>query len=246
MKRRALIVGISLLLVATLIICQNLNPKDTEVWEPEPEVVVPGVSSSDPPSDAIILFSGDDLDQWQHNDGRPVEWDLENGIAVVKKGTGDIRTKEAFGSIQLHIEWRTPKEIEGEGQGRGNSGLFLQERYEVQILDSYNNRTYSNGQAGSIYKQSIPLANTMRPPGEWQSYDIIYHAPSFEDDGTYAQHPYVTVLHNGVLIQDHVKILGTTEFIGPPKVAKHGKSSIMLQDHGNPVAFRNIWVRELD
>ncbi|MDH3649992.1 MAG: DUF1080 domain-containing protein [Saprospiraceae bacterium] len=244
--RRILAFSIFFLTIATLIICQNQNPKDTEVWEPEPSVVTPGNVASQPPSDAIVLFDGGNLNSWVHSDGGSAEWDLEDDHVIVKKGAGGIQTKQAFGSIQLHLEWRTPAVVEGESQGRGNSGLFLQERYEVQILDSYDNRTYSNGQAGSIYKQAIPLANPMRGPGQWQTYDIIYHAPSFSDDTTYESHPHVTVIHNGVLIQNHTKILGTTEYIGPPKVQAHEKAAIFLQDHGNPVAFRNIWVRELD
>lgn len=219
------------------------DPELTEVWSPEPPGVVtrPGAA----PSDAIILFDGSNTDAWQHSDGSEVKWTKEGEALVVQKGTGAIKTKDSFGSIQLHIEWRCPAEIEGEGQGRGNSGIFLQSRYELQVLDSYDNRTYSNGQAGSIYKQSMPLVNASREPGNWQTYDIIYHAPTFENGLEYNQHPRITVLHNGVLIQDHTKILGSTEYRGAPKVRMHGDAPITLQDHGNPVAYRNIWVRKI-
>ena len=222
------------------------KPEATEVWHPEPRVVTPG-EGMQPPSDAIVLFDGKDFHEWQEIQfGGDVEWKLEDGAMTVVKGKGAIKSKRQFGDIQLHIEWRSPTVIEGEGQGRGNSGVFLQERYEVQILDSYNNRTYSNGQAGSVYKQHIPLVNAMRPPGEWQVYDIIYTAPRFNADGVKVSSGRVTVIHNGVLIQNNVEIKGTTEYIGQPKNIAHGKGSIILQDHSNPVSFRNIWVRELD
>ena len=164
---------------------------------------------------------------------------------TVAKGAGDIRTKQTFGDIQLHIEWRTPADVQGEGQGRGNSGIFLSEKYELQVLDSYNNRTYSNGQAGSIYKQAIPMVNASRPPGEWQVYDVVFIAPKFNQDGTLNTPGRITVFHNGVLIHHNTEIKGTTEYIGKPKIVAHGKASIRLQDHGNPTSFRNIWVREL-
>ncbi len=227
-------------------VCQDQgNPKDTEQWEPEPAVVTPGENGS-PSSDAVVLFSGSDFDQWEHLDGSPVEWTIEDNAMIVQKGKGNIRTKSKFGSVQLHIEWRTPSQIEGEGQGRGNSGIFFQEKYELQVLDSYNNRTYSNGQAASIYKQSIPLVNASRSPGSWQSYDVIFHAPTFESGNRYKTKPTITVLHNGVLVQDHTTIQGTTEYIGAPKVIRHGDGHLMLQDHSNPTAFRNIWLRRLD
>jgi hypothetical protein len=165
---------------------------------------------------------------------------------TVVKGTGDIRTTRRFGDCQLHVEWRTPPVATGEGQGRGNSGVFLQERYEVQVLDSFDNRTYSNGQAASIYKQHIPLVNASRPPGEWQTYDIIYTAPRFADDGTVRRPAYMTVLHNGVLAQQHVEVKGTTVYIGQPRYEPHGAAEpLRLQDHGDPVSYRNIWIREL-
>ncbi len=224
---------------------QKMPPEATEVWEPEPRIVTPGNATA-PPSDAIVLFDGSNLDEWKHSDGSAVKWELgKKGIMTVKKRTGAISTKREFGDVQLHIEWRAPSKVVGEGQGRGNSGVFLQSRYEVQVLDNYNNRTYSNGQAGSIYKQSIPLVNACRPPGEWQIYDIVYKAPVFNKDGIRTSPARITVLHNGVLIQNNVEIRGTTEYIGMPKNKAHGKAPIELQDHGNPVSYRNIWVREL-
>lgn len=221
------------------------KPKMTEVWEPEPQKVDPG-NSSTPPSDAITLFEGTDLAEWESVNGGKAKWEVENGILTVEPKTGDIRTKRSFGDVQLHIEWRTPAQIESKGQGRGNSGIFLQNRYEVQVLDSYNNRTYSNGQAGSIYKQHIPLVNASRGPGEWQEYDIIYTAPVFSEDGSVKYPARITLLHNGVLIQNNVTIQGDTKYIGLPEYVKHGKGQIILQDHNNKVSFRNIWVRELD
>ncbi|MBK8503393.1 MAG: DUF1080 domain-containing protein [Saprospiraceae bacterium] len=225
-------------------ITQEMKPEETKVWDPEPAVITPGMNGS-APSDAIVLFDGKSLDGWVDKDGGPSKWKLEDGAMVAQKGAGDIITKHKFESAQIHIEWRTPAKVEGESQGRGNSGIFLQGVYELQVLDSYNNRTYSNGQAGSIYKQTMPLANASKGPGEWQTYDIIYHAPTFNSGHEYKTHPTITVFHNGVLIQDHTKIQGTTPYIGPPKVNQHGKGPLKLQDHGNPTAFRNIWIREL-
>ena len=173
---------------------------------------------------------------------------MKDGVITVDKSKGDIRTKEKFGSFQLHLEWRVPKTIQGESQGRGNSGVFLQGMYEVQILDNYNNPTYVNGQAGSIYKQTAPLANAMRKPGEWNVYDIIYTAPVFKEDGSYRVRPQVTVIQNGVVLQNNTTILGTTEYIGFPKVVKHGDGPILLQSHGDPsepISFRNIWIRKM-
>ncbi|SFE39932.1 protein of unknown function [Thermoflexibacter ruber] len=244
-----------LLLILTCGVCLSAScfgqqqnqpkPEATEVWEPEPKVVTPG-DGTKPPSDAIVLFDGKDFSNWvSAKDGSAPKWTLKDGAMVVERGTGDIVTKQTFGDFQLHIEWRTPDKVEGEGQGRGNSGIFLQERYEVQVLDSYQNRTYSNGQAGSLYKQSIPLVNACRKPGEWQTYDIIYTAPRFRWNGSLESPARVTVIHNGVLIQNNTVIHGTTEYIGTPKNIAHGKGGIRLQDHGNPVSYRNIWIREL-
>src|SRR5207253_1722237 len=218
------------------------DPKLTEVWEPVPRLVTPGVEGA-APSDAIVLFNGKDLSEWQHADGSPAKWSVTEGAFTVVKGTGDIRTKRAFGDCQLHIEWRTPAKIEGQGQGRGNSCVFLQGRYEVQVLDSYNNPTYSNGQAASIYKQYIPLVNASRKPGEWQSYDIFFRAPRFAESGAVQAHAYITVIHNGILVQDHVELKGSTVYIGAPSYERHNlKEPLVLQDHGNPVSYRNIWL----
>lgn len=224
---------------------QTKDPKDTEVWEPEPRVVTPGNMGA-PPSDAIVLFDGKDFKEWSVA-GKEAEpgWQIKDGAMTVVKGAGNIATKRSFGDCQLHIEFRTPSVVEGEGQGRSNSGVFLQSRYEVQVLDSYKNRTYSNGQAGAIYKQSMPLVNACRPPGEWQTYDIFFTAPRFNADGVRIAPGRVTVVQNGVVIQHNVEIQGTTEYIGLPKNAAHGKAPIELQDHGNPVSYRNIWIREL-
>ena len=220
------------------------DPKMTEVWAPAPPIVTPGIGGA-PPSDAVVLFDGKNLANWAGKDGG-AKWLVKNGAFTVVKGTGDIWTKQAFGDVQLHIEWRTPKKIEGEGQGRGNSGVFLQERYEVQILDSYDNPTYANGQAGSIYKQFIPLVNASRKPGEWQAYDIIFIAPRFTADSTLAMPAKMTVFHNGVLIQNQVELQGETVYIGKPGYTFHAeKEPLRLQDHGCPVSFRNIWLREL-
>jgi hypothetical protein len=232
------------LLSAAGLLAQITDPRATEVWEPEPRAVNPGPIGG-PPSDAIILFDGADLSQWQHPNSKAASWKLEANTMTVVKGTGDIETRRSFGDCQLHLEFRTPTVIEGEGQGRGNSGIFFQNRYEVQILDSYQNRTYSNGQAGAVYKQYAPLVNPMRAPGEWNAYDIVFTAPRFNNDGQRTSPGYLTVLLNGVLIQNHVLIHGTTEYIGLPKNAAHGPGPIRLQDHGNPVSFRNIWIREL-
>ena len=226
------------------IFAQNMKPKDTEVWEPEPEVVTPGEGVA-PPSDAIVLFNGTNLDNWENSKGGEAEWKVEDGAMITVKGKGSIRTKEVFGDCQLHIEWRTPSEVKGEGQGRGNSGVFLQGIYEVQVLDSYDNRTYPNGQAASIYKQTMPLVNACKPPGIWQTYDIIYKAPVFNDDGTVKSPAYVTVIQNGILVQNNTEIKGDTPNIGLPKYTKHGDGPLLLQDHSNPVSFRNIWIRTL-
>ena len=243
-----------LLLIFAFFICvsqvyaQQMKPEETEVWEPEPEVVTPGEGTT-PPSDAIVLFDGTNLDKWESTKGGEAKWMVSDGAMTVVKGAGSIRTKEVFGDFQLHIEWRTPVEISGESQGRGNSGVFMNgsipEGYEVQVLDSYKNRTYSNGQAASIYKQSMPLVNACKPPGVWQTYDIIYKAPIFREDGELASPAYITVIHNGIVVQNHYMLKGHTPYIGLPKYKPHGDGPIMLQDHGNPVSFRNIWLRKL-
>ena len=212
----------------------------------EPKIIDPG-DATRAPSDAIVLFDGKDLSKWvSAKDGGPAKWEVKDGAFVVARGTGDIKTKQEFDDIQLHIEWATPSEVVGESQGRGNSGVFLQGLYELQVLDSYNNKTYFYGQAGSVYKQYPPLVNASRKPGEWQIYDVIYHAPIFAEDGKVKKKATITALHNGVLIQDNSEIYGpTTHEPVFPKYEKHGKGPLKLQDHGNPIRFRNVWVREL-
>ncbi|MFT7606663.1 MAG: hypothetical protein ACI8VT_004266 [Saprospiraceae bacterium] len=223
------------------------NPEATEVWEPVPRIVTTGEpTTTNAPSDAIVLFDGKNFDQWvSASDNTNVKWKLEGDHMTVTANTGPIKTKKVFGDVQLHLEFRTPAVVKGEGQGRGNSGVFFQGIYEVQVLDNYENKTYPNGQCGAIYKQSIPLVNVCKKPGEWQSYDIVFIAPQFNADGIKVASGYLTVIHNGVLIQNHVEIKGTTEYIGQPKNIAHGDGAISLQDHGNPMSFRNIWLREL-
>jgi len=226
-----------------------MDSKMTEIWEPEVPVVIPGNVPEDPPSDAIILFNGENLGlEWTNGDGTgQPDWLVGEGCVTVVKGKGSIKTKRNFNDFQLHIEWRTPAEVVGEGQRRGNSGVYLQGIYEVQIMDSYKNKTYINGQAASIYKQYAPLANACKGPGQWQVYEIIYTAPRFRDNGTYFTPPYVTIIHNGVLVQNHVAVRGPGVVAGIPEyfVTSHGAGPILLQDHGTPVSFRNIWIRDL-
>ncbi|NOT75532.1 MAG: DUF1080 domain-containing protein [Cyclobacteriaceae bacterium] len=224
---------------------ESMDPKVSEVWDLKPKKITAGVNPGEAPSDAIIIFDGKDLSKWSTLAGGDAKWEVKDGALTVAKGTGDIKTKQTFGDIQLHIEWRSPAEVVSEGQGRGNSGIFLQERYELQVLDSYESVTYSNGQASSIYKQSIPLVNACRKPGEWQTYDVIYIAPRFSDNGRVITPATITVIHNGVVTQNNTQIYGSTEYKGLPVYQSHGKASIKLQDHGNPVSFRNIWIREL-
>ncbi len=230
--------------LCTVMYGQSIPPQATEVWEPVPRIVTPGVNNGSP-SDAIVLFDGAHATEWIHRDGSPAKWEIDNGILIVKPGTGDIFTHRKFADCQLHIEWQAPETPQGKGQDHGNSGVFLQDRYEVQILDSHGDSTYPNGQAGAIYKQYIPLVNAMNPKESWNVYDIIFKAPVFNDDGIKVAPGYITVIHNGVLIHNHAMLLGTTEYIGMPKNIAHGPGSIILQDHGNKVKFRNIWIREL-
>ena len=233
------------------------KPEDTEVWQPEPKVVTPGIQNT-APSDAIVLFDGQNLDEWvQNKDKSPAKWSVADGILTVNKAKsiGNIETKRSFKNYQLHIEWKIPENIAGAGQERGNSGVFLASTgggdagYELQVLDSYNNKTYVNGQAGSIYKQGIPLANPARKPGEWQSYDVVWTAPLFNEDGSLKTPAYVTVFFNGVLVQNHFELKGETLYIGKPSYKKYDSAPIKLQAHGDPslpISFRNIWVRELE
>lgn len=243
---RLLLLVLAIGLSANAALAQITDPKATEVYFPQPRKVTPGATPTAAPSDAIVLFDGSNFTEWQHLDGKAVQWTLDkDGAMTVKGGTGNIKTKRVFGDMQLHLEFRSPVSDLDSGQLKGNSGVFLQERYEVQVLDNYTNTTYANGQATAIYKQTIPLVNACRPTGEWQTYDILYTAPRFNRDGIKVASAYVTVIHNGVVVQHHTKIQGTTEYIGLPKNAPHEKASLMLQDHGDLVSFRNIWVREL-
>jgi Domain of Unknown Function (DUF1080) len=233
----------------------TMKPEETEVWEPVPKVVTPGKMSSDAPSDAIVLFDGTSLDQWVNvKDKSPAGWTVADGIITVNKKAGNIETKRSFKNYQLHLEFRIPSTITGTGQGRGNSGLFLastgpgDDGYEMQIMDSFENKTYVNGQAASIYKQSPPLVNAARKPGEWQSYDVIWTAPTFNADGSLKTPAYVTAFHNGVLVQNHFELKGQTLYIGHPFYKAFNGTPIKLQAHGDasePISFRNIWVREL-
>jgi hypothetical protein len=242
------------LLTLVIVLSVNMNAqtreqedsKLTEVWRPEPRVITPGKTSQDAPSDAIVLFGGKDLSPWQSENGGDAKWKLSDGFMQVTRRAGSIKTRQAFGDCQLHIEWRTPDTVRGDGQGRGNSGIYFMGLYELQVLDSYKNRTYSNGQAGSIYKQHIPLVNVCRPPGEWQTYDVIFTAPRFNSDSTVKLPARITVLQNGVLVQNNVSLIGGTQYVGIASYKMHAdKLPLLLQDHGNPVCYRNIWIREL-
>lgn len=224
------------------------EPEGTEFYEPKVPVVSPATNGKTP-SDAIVLFDGSNLDKWiSVVDSTAAKWHLnKEGSMTVNDKTGDIQTKQSFGDMQLHIEWRSPLPIQSEGQHRANSGIFINGMYEVQVLDQNDNDTYVNGQVGSIYKQGPPLAMASVPTGDWNVYDIIYHAPEFNADGGKIKSGTITVLHNGILIQDHTEIKGTTPYIGWPKNPVHGKGPLVLQDHGDDsrVSYRNIWVREL-
>jgi len=246
-----LVIFLAVALSAITINAQNkeFKPEDTEVWEPVPEVVIPGKTDNAAPGDALVLFDGTNLDQWVVTDDS--NWEIEDGVMVVRptkeklERPANMRTKDDFGDFQLHIEWKSPVKIEGEGQRRGNSGIFLQSRYELQIQDCYQNPTYVNGQAGSIYKQTVPLVNPCRQPGEWQTYEVYYTAPKFDEIGLLISPAYVTVVHNGVLIQNHIEIKGSIRHVGLPHYEPHGKLPLLIQDHGNPVGFRNIWIRPI-
>lgn len=240
---------LAFLMLATTSLYSQEKAKDpatvTQLWEPKVKKVAPGNAFGDPPSDAVILFDGKDLSKWSGEKGGDAKWDVKDGAMTVVKGAAGIKTRQTFGDIQLHLEWREPLTVSGEGQGRGNSGVFFQERYELQVLDSYENETYVNGQAGAMYKQYPPLVNATRKPGEWQSYDVVFTAPRFSDNGALIVPAHITVFHNGVLVQNNSTLWGPTENVGSPRYSAHGKGSLMLQDHGDPVSYRNIWVREL-
>lgn len=236
---------LTMLFSVIIVFAQEKDPETTELWEPVPPKVTPGENGA-PPSDALVLFDGKDLTNFESVNGGAAKWKVEDGFVTVVPKTGAIRTKQSFSDCQLHIEWRSPIGDDGEGQGKGNSGIFLMGKYELQVLDSYESKTYSNGQAGSIYKQHIPLVNACKNTGEWQTYDVIFTAPKFGESGRMVFPARITVLHNGVLIQNNVAIWGGTQFIGSPYYKEHeNKLPLMLQDHTDLVSFRNIWIREL-
>jgi hypothetical protein len=245
--------GISLAAVVFGISIHSFAQKRASEWKvhdrnrPAPKVVTPGETPSDPPSDAIVLFDGKDISQWTQNKNQPVRWKVENGYMEVVKGTGSIFSRQPFGDCQLHIEWASPAAAVGSDQNRGNSGIKFMGQYEVQVLDTYKktNVTCSDGQAGAVYGQYPPLVNVCKAPGQWQTYDIVFRRPILDAGGKVIRPAYITVFHNGVLIQDHEEILGNTS--GKSRgYKKHGdKEPLMLQDHSHPVRFRNIWIREL-
>ena len=251
---------ISIFLVAAVsssaLLAQQGDPKATEYYSPVPKVITPGNTAGEAPSDAIILFDGKNLDQWvaARDSNSAAKWTLADNAMTVNKSAGDIQTKRSFTDFQLHIEYLIPSNITGTGQARGNSGIFLASfpwgagGYELQVLDNYNNLTYVNGQAGSMYKQTPPLVNACRKPGDWQAYDVVWTAPRFNEDGTVKSPARVTVLHNGVLVQNNTELKGDTPYIGQPSYKKHGPAPIKLQAHGDksePISYRNIWLREL-
>lgn len=255
---RPLALAAVITVASTLSAQQATKPRheDTEIWEPVPKVVAPGATCGAPPSDAIALFDGKNLDQWvSASDKSPAKWIVADGVLTVSKTAGSIETQRTFKDYQLHLEWKVPENITGTGQARGNSGVFLASTgpgdagYELQVLDSHDNKTYVNGMAGSIYKQAIPLANPGRKPGEWQTYDVIWTAPTFNPDGSLKTPAYVTVLFNGVLAENHFELKGETLYIGKPVYKPYTTAPIKLQAHGDasePISFQNIWVRPLD
>jgi hypothetical protein len=260
-RRLQIVALLALVSAAAPLLAQDAaktKPEDTEIWTPEPKIVTPGSTDAAPPSDAIVLFDGKNLDEWvQADDHTPAKWIVHDGIVTVSKahGVGNIETKRKFKDYQLHVEWRIPDNITGSGQARGNSGVFLastgpgDDGYELQVLDSYNNKTYVNGQAASIYKQSPPLVNPNRKPGEWQSYDIVWTAPTFNADGSLKSPAMVTVFFNGVLVQNHFELTGQTLYNGKPFYKAYDAAPVKLQAHGDksePISFRNIWIRELN
>lgn len=241
-------------LSAFLALLSSPVPAGAQQWpvhsmdRPRPPVVDPGPERAPvpPPSDAIVLFDGKDLGQWHSEDSTPAKWIVRDGYMEVAPRTGAITTKRAFGDVQLHVEWATPTPPKGEGQERGNSGVFLMTHYEIQVLDSYHSDTYADGQAGAVYGQTPPLVNASRPPGAWQTYDIVFHRPRFAADGSVRDSARVTVLHNGVLVQDNTVITGWTVHGRRAHYEPHGdRLPLLLQDHGNPIRYRDIWLREL-
>lgn len=254
MNKKLIFFSASAFLLSCASAQQKAKPEDTEVYTPVPKIVDPGSPLCGVPSDAVVLFDGSSDAKWVNakDTTRPSGWTVQNGVLKVNKQAGDIRTKDSFLDYQLHLEWRVPEHITGKGQARGNSGIFLASvfggGYEIQILDNYNNTTYTNGQVGSVYKQHVPLANPVRPPGEWQVYDIVWTAPRFKADGSLASPARVTAFLNGVLVQNNVELKGRTEYIGQPTYKAHGAAPVLLQSHGDPsepISFRNIWLRPL-
>ncbi|MBX9578753.1 MAG: DUF1080 domain-containing protein [Gemmataceae bacterium] len=238
-KSAALALAAAAVAAAAVVARQEVKEYKSGVVWPEPKVVAPGEKPGDPPADAVILFDGKDLSKWKGGE----KWEIKDGYAVVRGG--DISTKDNYGDYQLHVEFATPEKVRGSGQGRGNSGVFLADRYEVQVLDSFGNKTYFDGQAASLYKQQPPMVNVSRKPGEWQTYDIAFEAPRF-DGGKVVKPGIVTVFHNGVLVQNHFELQGGTYYDRPASYEPHPvKQPIRLQNHGDPVKYRNIWLREL-
>jgi hypothetical protein len=259
MKKKLFFIPAFILLGITVVHAQQkMKHEETELYTPVPPVVTPGKSCGDAPSDAIILFDGSNLNQWvsANDTTKPADWIIKEGTLTVNKQAGSIQTKHLFTDYQIHVEWQEPIDIQGTDQARGNSGLFLastgkgDDGYEMQILDNYNNKTYTNGQAGSIYKQNAPLVNPNRPPGEWQYYDVIWTAPRFNDDGSLKTPARVTAFFNGLLVQNNFELKGPTLYIGHPTYEHglHGPYPVKLQSHGDtskPISFRNIWIRNL-
>jgi hypothetical protein len=245
MKKLILALG----LLPTLAVAQPAplpKPELTEFWSPVPRKVEPGAMPGQPPADAIMLFNGRDLTGWETVGGSAAQWNIENGEMVIPAKATSIQTLQKFGDCQLHVEWMVPVLLpDRKGQDRGNSGIYLQGLYEVQVLDSYDNPTYVNGQAGSIYKQSVPLVNALKRAPAWQSYDILYTAPRFYQDGSLAEPARITILLNGIVVQNNFAILGPTEYRGMPQYKAHGDGPLMLQAHNNPVHYRNLWIRKL-
>jgi hypothetical protein len=245
---------ISLVASAMPASAQSSRMADLKKWgihdeaRPMPPVVDPGPAGpvAPVPADAVVLFDGKDLSAWTAVKGGPAAWQVRDGYMEVVKGTGAIRTRQGFGSCQLHVEWASPSPAVGEGQDRGNSGVFLMDTYEVQVLDSYNSKTYADGMASAIYGQYPPLVNASRPPGQWQTYDIVFHAPTFDEKGAAVSPARLTIVHNGVLVQDNEELTGPTGHkVRPPYKAHPDKMPLSLQDHSHPVRYRSIWIREL-
>jgi hypothetical protein len=249
MKRDLMLIVLLLAITTCYGQKKEYTPEATEVWKPVPKVVTPAKTNDQAPADAVMLFDGSDMDEWIIPEG--TFWDVKDDIVTVRgskeklESPVTIASKKSFGDMQMHIEWRSPKKVKGDGQRRGNSGIFIQSKYELQIQDNYENATYVNGQAGSIYKQTPPLVNACKKPGEWQNYEVFYTAPKFDEIGLVLSPAYITVVHNGILVQNHAEIKGSIKFIGLPYYEPHGRLPLLLQDHGNPVSFRNIWVRDL-